>query len=79
MNEHKHIDPEPDRRYIIKNADGLIDSATVIEATDQNVRLKWDRDGSTQWYPYEQFQKSGGHDWQSYRHLQILEQLETPR
>lgn len=84
MNEHKHIDPEPDRRYIIHRfKDGCTDSATVIEQTDHHVRLQWDQDGKKQWYGWAFFQpvsepeKVPRHE--RYQHLRILEQLETPR
>ena len=74
---HKHIDPEPDRRYIIQKADGFKDSAVVIEATDRHVRLKWDGSSTTSWHEFEAFQPMP--DGTTYQRLRILEQLETPR
>lgn len=68
--EHKHIDPEPDRRYLI-HVLGNIESAEVIEMTDQHVRLKWD-DGKVVWHKYSDFQPSPDR----YLKLMILEQLE---
>lgn len=72
-----HIDPEPDRRYIIEDheAGDCIDSAVVIEATDRYVRLRWDMSGLEQWYLWESFQPDG----EEYPHLEITQQLETPR
>ena len=71
MKDQKHIDPEPDRRYIISCTNGTLDSAVVIDATDWFIRLQWDGDGSKKWYSYDAFQVG--------RELKILEQLETPR
>jgi len=76
--EHKHIDPEPDRRYIIQKSDGSIDSATVIDATDRYIRLRWDGNDTTSWHEYDAFQLSPM-DGMEYQRLKILEQLETPR
>lgn len=76
--EHKHIDPEPDCRYIIKNGiSNEIDSATVIESTDRHVRLHWDGSNKKIWYRYEEFLPMP--DSGRYPVLRILEQLETPR
>lgn len=75
--EHKHIDPEPDRRYIIRSGISEIDSATVIDATDRHVRLHWDGSGNKIWYRYEDFLPMP--DTGRYLFLQILEELETPQ
>lgn len=74
---HKHIDPEPDRRYIIRTSLLEIESATVIEATDRHIRLEWDGSGNKRWYRFEEFLPMP--DTGRYPALRILEQLETPR
>lgn len=81
--EHKHIDPEPDCRYIIFNVEeNDIDSAVVIESTDRYVRLQWDRTGEKRWYPWSYFEpltRVDNKPGSGYHNLQIIEQLETPR
>jgi len=74
---HKHIDPEPDRRYIIRNFTDRIDSAIVVESTDRHVRLHWEGSDKKIWYRYEEFLPMP--DTGKYPINQILEQLETPR
>jgi len=84
MNEHKHIDPEPDRRYIILKPNGKIDSAIVIDATDRYIRLQWEGNGAKKWHPWSWFQPVEGIvikriDVLYQGRYCILEQLEMPR
>jgi hypothetical protein len=73
--EYKHIDSEPDRRYLFEDANGGLGSATVIEATDNAVRLQWDNARSGRaWYNYTDFQADLGTGL--YKDLRIIEQLE---
>jgi hypothetical protein len=74
---NKHIDPLPDRRYIIRDNSGNIDSVTVIEATDRHVRLRWEGAWVKRWHRWSDFQPLSNPADPRYLYFQILEELET--
>lgn len=71
--KHKHIDPQPDHRYIIMTVEGDYKSAVVINQTNNFVLLAWDFSEIKQWYSFYAFQIDACGD---YPDLCIMEEIE---
>ena len=72
-NMNKHIDPEPDRRYLFRNHYGTLVCGTVIEATDRYIRIQWNA-GMKEWYAHEMFQPYSDGTYTG--RIQALEELQ---